>query len=186
MKVLEGLNLVRFMGGKSGIPTCAVCNNMKHIKKSACCKRDEITREVLIKLARLHLLQQKAERQHAENFMMDATKLEDGQPVVGYIDIDPQSVWTGNSPKVKIGERTMKFDKVIENRNIGIRVVCGPIDEYISVCTNNLIPGGANVLIEVTRYAMEYLGRRLAEYGMSMPKKLGFQFDNSGENKVFK
>jgi hypothetical protein len=184
MKQMENQKLVRFMGGKSGIPTCAVCNNMKQIKKSACCKRDEITRKVLIKLARLHLLQQKAERQHAENFIMESKKLEDGHPTVGYIDIDPMSVWTGNTPKVKIGGRSMKFDKVVENRNVGIRLVCGPIDEYISVCTNNLIPGGANVLVEVTRYSIEYLGRRLAEFGMLIPRKLGIQFDNSGENKV--
>jgi hypothetical protein len=39
---------------------------------------------------------------------MDATKLVDGQPVVGYIDINPMSVWTGNSPKVKIGDSNMR------------------------------------------------------------------------------
>jgi hypothetical protein len=177
--------IVKFMGGKSGIPTCATCNNMKQIKTSACCKRDEITRKVLIKLARLHLLQQKAERQHAENFIEAAGKLNvDGQPELAYADIDGQSVWTGNSPRMKIGGRSIKFDKVIENRNIGVRIVCGPIDEYISICTNNLIPGGANVLVEVTRYTIGYIARRLAEFGMIMPKKIGFQFDNSGENKV--
>lgn len=184
IRTLKEKKVLKYMGGKSGIPTCAVCNNMKAIKKSACCRRDEITRQVLIKLARLHLLQQKAERQHAENFMGQARKLEDGQPVLAYADIDGQSVWTGNTPRIKIGGRTIKTDHVIENRNIGVRVVCGPIDEYISVSTNNLIPGGANVLVEVTRYTISYIGRRLAEYGMLMPKNIGLQFDNSGENKV--
>jgi hypothetical protein len=74
----------------------------------------------------------------------------------------------------------------VENRNIGARIVCGPINEYIAVCSNNLIPGGANVLIEVTRFCMEYLGKRLAEIDKTLvsPQKIGLNFDNSGENKV--
>ena len=73
---------------------------------------------------------------------------------------------------------------VIENRNIGVHVVCGPIDEYISVCTDNLIPGGANILVEVVKFAIEYLGRRLQAINMILPKKIALQFDNSGEQKV--
>ena len=73
---------------------------------------------------------------------------------------------------------------VIENRNIGVHVVCGPIDEYISVSANNLIPGGANVLVEVVRFANKYLGSRLQAVNMVLPRKLALQFDNSGEQKV--
>jgi len=140
----------------------------------------------VLKLARLHLLQQSTERQHAENVINRAAKLDgDGQPTVAYFDIDGQSVWTGNTPKFsRKGERQSKMKACIENRNIGVRIVCGPIDEYISVSTNNLIPGGANVLIEVVKYSIEYLSRRLGEYNMVLPKSLALQFDNSGENKV--
>ena len=102
------------------------------------------------KLARLHLKQQATERQHAENFINLCKKMREGQRDMACIDIDPQSVWTGNTPKYQ--KLNVKQNAVIENRNIGVHIVCGPIDEYISVCTNNLIPGGANVLIATTKF----------------------------------
>jgi hypothetical protein len=182
-KKLEDKKILKLTTGKSGFPCCGQCNSMRSMKTSASLKRNTITREVLKKLARLHLLQQGTERQHAENFILEAKKLFNGQPVQGYFNIDASSVWTGNSPKFqKI--RTAKQNTHIENRNFGCRIVCGPIDEYISVCTNNLIPGGANVMVEIVRYCIEYLARRLQEANMILPKKLGFHFDNSGENKV--
>jgi hypothetical protein len=81
-------------------------------------------------------------------------------------------------------DRESKPDSIIENRNIGVKITCGPVKEYISVCTNNLIPHGANVVVEVVKYAIEYLAKRLQEHNMVLPKKLGVQGDNSGENKV--
>jgi hypothetical protein len=42
-------------------------NNVTAIKRSACSKRDTITRDALLNLSRLHLSQQATERQHAEN-----------------------------------------------------------------------------------------------------------------------
>jgi len=178
--------LVKLRGGKSGFPTCGVCNNLLGLRKSACCKRDAVTRDVILKLARLHLLQQKTERQHAENFIGESKKIEHGQPISAYIDMDPQSTWAGNTPKfASKKDKQVQQSNFIENRNIGVRIVCGPIDEYISISTNNLIPHGANVIVECVKYSMEYLARRLGEFGMVLPKKIGLQFDNSGENKVF-
>ncbi len=180
---LKELKVVKLTTGKSGFPCCGQCNSLRSIKTSASLKRDTVTKDVLRKLARLHLLQQGTERQNAENFILESKKLLNGQPVQAYLNIDASSVWTGNSPKFqKI--RNVKQNSHVENRNFGCRIVCGPIDEYISICTNNLIPGGANVMIEIVRYSIEYLSRRLQELGMIMPKKIGFHFDNSGENKV--
>lgn len=176
--------VVVLLGGKGGMNTCSLCNNVTAIKRSLCCKRDLVTRDALMKLSRLHLEQQATERQHAENYIKIAKNLgPDGQPIRSYFDIDGQSVWTGNTPKYS-KDRLSKVDCCIENRNIGVRMVCGPIDEYIAVCTDNLIPGGANVLVEVVKYSMEHLGRRLSEFDMVTPKTVGLQFDNSGENKV--
>ncbi len=175
--------VVKFLGGKSGFQTCSICNNTLAIKQSACCKRDTVTRDALLKVSSLHLSQQGTERQFAENFSAESEKVEDGQPVQAHIDFDGQSTWVGNTPKYS-KDRQSGSDLVIENRNIGLRIVCGPVKEYISVCTNNLIPHGANVLVEVLKYAIEYLARRLMEFGMVLPKKLGVQGDNSGENKV--
>jgi hypothetical protein len=175
--------VIKFLGGKSGFQTCSICNNTLAIKQSACCKRDTVTRDALLKVSSLHLSQQATERQFAENFSLESEKVEDGQPVQAHIDFDGQSTWVGNTPKYS-KDRQSGSDLVIENRNIGLRIVCGPVKEYISVCTNNLIPHGANVLVEVLKYAIEYLARRLMEFGMVLPKKLGVQGDNSGENKV--
>jgi hypothetical protein len=63
-------------------------------------------------------------------------------------------------------------------------MVCGPINEYVSISTNDTIPGGANVMIEVTRMAIEILAEKLAAIGLVLPKVLGVQYDNCGENKV--
>jgi hypothetical protein len=180
---LKDKKVIKLATGKSGFPCCAQCNSMRSMKTSASCKRDTVTRDVLRKLARLHLLQQGTERQHAENFIFESKKLVNGQPVIAYFNIDASSVWAGNSPKFqKI--RAGKQNTHVENRNFGCRIVSGPIDEYISISTNNLIPGGANVMVEIVRYCIEYLSRRLQEMSMVIPKKLGFHFDNSGENKV--
>ncbi|MFN9907571.1 MAG: hypothetical protein ACK56F_15845, partial [bacterium] len=95
---LHSDGVLKLLGGKSGFNSCALCNNVVTIKRSACCKRDKITSEALKKLSRLHILQQSTERQHAENFILLAKNMKDGQPTRAYFDIDPQSTWTGNTP----------------------------------------------------------------------------------------
>ena len=71
------------------------------------------------------------------------------QPTLAYFDIDNMD---RKYAKKNSKDRCTKSEFCIENRNVGARIVCGPIDEYIAICTNNLIPGGANVFIEVTRF----------------------------------
>ena len=183
INTLRDGKVIKFLGGKSGFQTCSICNNTLAIKKSLCCKRDEVTKDALLKINRLHLSQQSSERQFADNFAFECEKLEDGQPIKAHLDFDGQSVWAGNTP-VWTRDRESKPDSIIENRNIGVKITCGPVKEYISVCTNNLIPHGANVVVEVVKYAIEYLAKRLQEHSMVLPKKVGIQGDNSGENKV--
>ena len=81
--------------------------------------------------------------------------------------------------------RTHAYPRM-ENRLIGARIVCGPIDCYIAVCTGDLIPGGANVLIEATRLAIETLAQKLAKCNPPIPLPAcgGLNYDNCGENKV--
>ena len=176
--------LVRLLGGKGGFQTCSICNNCLQIKKSSYCKKDLITVDVVRKISRMHLLQQQNERQHAENFIHACKSQYVGnQPVQAFVELDGQTVVTGNTPKLA-KERNNTPNAVIENRNIGGRVVCGPIDKWISISTNNLIPGGANVMIEATKMAIEILAEMLAEHDIQMPRRLGVQYDNCGENKV--
>jgi hypothetical protein len=80
-----------------------------------------------------------------------------------------------------------KIDRTtITKLNDDARIVCGPIDEYICICMPDYIPGGANVLIECFRTAIEIFARKLADCknGLGRPKPLplpfsgGFNFDN--------
>ena len=74
----------------------------------------------------------------------------------------------------------------MENCLIGARIVCGPIDCYVGICASDLIPGGANVLIEATRICIELLAQKLALCNppYPLPDKGGANYDNCGENKV--
>jgi hypothetical protein len=85
-----------------------------------------------------------------------------------------------------IGKKNQKstIPHRIENRNIGAHVVCGSIDTYMSFNTNDLVPGGSNVIIEVTKRCIEVLAEMLSAKGYVTPKKLSVQYDNCGENKV--
>jgi hypothetical protein len=52
------------------------------------------------------------------------------------------------------------------------------------VNVDQLIPGGANLSIDIQRLAIQRLGEVLKErYNQEVPKTLYFQFDNCGENK---
>ncbi len=177
--------IVKLMNGKGGFNTCGYCARALSIKKSSSCKRDEVTLEAVKKWIRIHLLQQQTERQHADNFLEKCENEYDecGNPQFALIDIDGQTVITGNTPKW-IKETKTQQNNVIENRNIGVHMVCGPINEYVSISTDNTIPGGANVMIEVTRMAIEILAEKLALIGFVLPRSLGVQYDNCGENKV--
>lgn len=66
---------------------------------------------------------------------------------------------------------------------IGVEVVCGPIDEIFYYHTDNIIPGGANVMCQVFLEVLNDLSKRLATKGLNLPRKLIFQSDNCGENK---
>jgi hypothetical protein len=61
--------------------------------------------------------------------------------------------------------------------------VCGPIEDMFLYTTNQIISGGANILIEVIRQCMLDLQEKLGEHGLPLPQQAMFQFDNCGENK---
>ena len=76
-----------------------------------------------------------------------------------------------------------KNAKTLENRTIGVYVVCGPVKGMFLYHTNDFIEVGANIMIEVQRQAMSDLARKLQNFGMKLPKHGMFQFDNCNENK---
>ena len=84
-----------------------------------------------------------------------------------------------------LAKKRSKGDKFMTNRCIGVHVVCGPnIDRHFTVNTDNLVSHGANVLIAVTKVALEHLALWLTKFNQILPKKGFHQLDNSGENKV--
>ena len=107
-----------------------------------------------------------------------------GEPSFWFVELDGMSLFKSQAPFL-LKDFTNAHPKM-ENRLIGARIVCGPIDNYIGICANDLIPGGANVLIECTRLAIEMLAQKLAlcDPPLALPSKGGCNYDNCGENKV--
>lgn len=89
------------------------------------------------------------------------------------------------TPKVGV-KRHSHAGKQIDSRVIGVEVICGSIETVFLYYTDNLVSGGANIMIEVIRQAQIDLARLLKKEGYNMPKEIAFQFDNCGENKVIK
>jgi hypothetical protein len=69
------------------------------------------------------------------------------------------------------------------NRLIGVKVVCGPIDTHFLYSTDDLVSGGANIMIEVMRQCFKDLSVELEKINLEMPRNIFLQFDNCGENK---
>lgn len=185
-KKMKRRGLVQLVGGKSGFDTCAICNHCLAMKQSAVAMRDRQTIDIIRSLQRIHIKQQQIERQHCDNFILECkTKYNElGEPMQWFVELDGMSCYKTMAPKLQ-KERSNPIPQM-ENRLIGARIVCGPIDTYIAICTNDLIPGGANVMIEATRLAIEALAKRLAALPkpMTLPRTGGLNYDNCGENKV--
>lgn len=50
--------------------------------------------------------------------------------------------------------RQSKGQEKMENRIIAVEVICGDIDTVFLYYTNNLVSGGANIMIEILRQGM--------------------------------
>lgn len=128
-------------------------------------------------------------------------KDETGQPKEVFVDVDGMTTRTGDTPVIgKCIEIILAIESImfyciegkpkatlqhhIENRNIGAHIVCGSIDTFVSINTNDLLPGGANIITEVTKRCIEIAAEMLAKSGLVLPKRLSVQYDNCGENKV--
>ena len=187
-KSMKRRGLVQLVGGKSGFDTCAICNHCLAMKQSAVAMRDRQTIDIIRSLQRIHIKQQQIERQHCENFILECkTKLNElGEPMQWFVELDGMSTFKTMAPKLQ-KERSNPIPQM-ENRLIGARIACGPIDNYIAICTSDLLPGGANIMIEATRLAIEALARRLAALPkpLALPRIGGLNYDNCGENKVKK
>jgi len=115
-------------------------------------KLKQSQREIIQKFRQLHLTQQSRERAFLDKRKLDAAKIDDaGNPISLFLFEDGFTIYTCQTPKFP---HSSKGDKVIETRIVGIEVVCGPIKTVLVYRTDELISGGANITIELTRQAL--------------------------------
>jgi hypothetical protein len=96
---------------------------------------------------------------------------------------DGFSVFKGVIPKWSRGvfggkSHTEKEEPKVENRIIAGIIVCGDLDTVFAYSADQLISGGANLMIEVIRQGLSDLGRLLKSKGKKVPRFLYLQFDN--------
>lgn len=141
-------------------------------------------RDIIEKYKKAHLMQQETERMHKE---MTKQKCREEDPRTGFANEafiygDAMTSSTGDIPKPFIGAISQKGD-VIENRLFAVEIICGSLSFVIFVSVNQLINGGANLIIEIQRLSIQKLAAELEKVGKKMPRMMTFQFDNCGENK---
>jgi hypothetical protein len=131
--------------------TCDICNNANDLLKDTGKRFTKAQREVVLKYKKLHIDQQAAERAYLEQKRLECQQLDvNGQPIAAMIYSDGMTVFRGNTPKYgKL--RHSKGVQYMTNRVIGVEVVCGPVNSVFLYHTDQLVGGGANILIEVTR-----------------------------------
>ena len=106
---------------------------------------------------------------------MDAAKCDDaGNPLRLFLFGDGMTQYTCQTPKFP---HQSKGDKVIDTRIVGIEVVCGPIKTVLVYRTDELVSGGANITIEMTRQALIDVTILLRQRGLLVPRTLWLQFD---------
>ena len=145
----------------------------------------------MVEYRRVHLRKQEMERAEYDRISLKCKSEYDkanGNPKYFQIFPDGMTTRTGDTPVFLINGRTSKQDlnkPVFESRVIGLRIICGPVDELFVYYTDNFARGGSNTMCEVCRRAMKDLGLILKnKHNYRLPKDGFFQFDNCGENKV--
>jgi len=166
--------LVKFSRGKGTFPTCDIGNNANDLLASN--KTQKFTkrqREIIFSFKvcfrhfiillvfaltflvyackQLHLKQQAAERTALEFKKRHAlSSYEGGSPTHAVFFGDGMTIFAGKTPKY--GKRLSKKDTShFENRVFGLEVYCGPISGEILFHTDELVRGGANLVIEIQR-----------------------------------
>lgn len=177
---------IKLRTAKGSFETCSVCNNLNDCLKNTSGEWTRVQIDLILRLKRLHLLQQSQERLDSNLRKMDALHStdKDGNPKALYIEADGFTEFKTRTPIQGKGRKSKGDTKKIGNRVIGVVVACGPVDTRFVYSLNDLIRGGANIMVEVVRQTIYDVSRILATYNLATPKQVYLQFDNCGENKV--
>jgi hypothetical protein len=152
-KAWRKLKNVKLLTSKGAFKTCDFCSNCHDFLRNRNQRWTTEMIEIVLKVKRDHIKQQQEARLKMALDMMNAKKLDSkGQPITAFIEPDGVSTWLGNCPKVGKGPQNgmSQEDKII-NRTIGIDFVCGPIEGKMLFHTDNFVPHGGNVMVEVMR-----------------------------------
>ena len=149
---------VRLLGAKGSFQTCDICNVANELLRKTSFSREQ--RETIMTYKRLHIDQQKAERDNFEVQKLKALQNvgNDGIPNTGLLYSDGMTVFTNNTPtggksrKVK-GVGTHQFT----NRIVGVYAVCGPVNEKFLYNLDDFVAGGANSMVEIMRQGIIYV-----------------------------
>jgi hypothetical protein len=180
--------VVRMRRCKHNFSTCDICNNADALLRGGR-SITEVQRRILQEYLHTHYKIQQAEREE-QRLAIEAARETDhlGQPKQAFMLFDGFSVFKGVTPKWSRGvfggkSHTEKEEPKVENRIIAGIIVCGDLDTVFAYSVDQLISGGANLMIEVIRQGLSDLGRLLKSKGKKVPRFLYLQFDNCGENK---
>lgn len=163
---------------------CEICNNIADIMAEGRRNWTQAQREVLKVYRREHLNMQAAERRALEEIRQLCKEVDPqtGQPkaMLGFIDAASNN--RGDAYRLvteakRISKSEQNTDHV-ESRIWGCDVACGRFDKFILYTTDNMIPGGANVMIEVVRQLLIDMDNILASMNMKRPRTFYLQLDN--------
>jgi hypothetical protein len=210
-RAFEKQKNIKLLGCKGSFHTCEICNNALDLlhdqskyfffiififtfiyyfnnnknKYFVEANYTESQREIIREFQQLHLFQQAAERAYLDKNKLKCRDVDqNGQPLFGMIFSDGMTAMSGNTPKTGKDHHSSPKSTYMESRVIGVEVYCGPISTVFLYTTDNMVSGGANIMIEIQRQALMDLSKLLRAEGLNMPKEMLFQFDNCGENKV--
>ena len=108
---------------------------------------------------------------------------DDGNPKMLVIQPDGMTKLTGATPCEGVYNKS-KQSYAVENRLIGVRIVCGSaINFMLYINVDQTIPGGSNLFVDVYRTAIDEVRKLLEEMGKQMPLVMLWQADNCGDNK---
>jgi hypothetical protein len=181
--------VVRLRRCKQNFSTCDICNNADVLLQDKARKWDVGQREILRSYLKTHQDIQFDERQAEIDAVLRARTLDSmGQPRECFTLFDGFSVHKGVTPKWGKGvfggkSHTQKEEPKVQNRIIAGIVICGHIDTIFVYSVDQMMSGGANLMIEVMRRALGDLGELLKGRNQMVPRILYLQFDNCGENK---
>jgi hypothetical protein len=179
----------RFMRAKGEHTSCSLCINAAILLCDPGRNWPPAADDIITEWRHMHLLQQRMERDAMDAKAESArscTLRKTGDPEYVFMAADFVSSYAGDTPFFHVQGRHSKDDhgkSKIETRMCGVRVICGDINEFWIFYTDNMMPGGANVMVEIMRQAIAKLTIRLARKGYKLPRKWFLYFDNCPENK---